>query len=186
MSYKKIIVAALTVLIIAFFVEATLKGLGQTHWMTLIDAPPSVDVPWVPGKQDQMVSVDLEVIRRTYFVLGIDLYFDSHNEESRARVQKLAGHIYTDRDGVIHDTGLSVPIHITIMQTDGSAKKSIFDSVIENQTMVGYSANAFSRKIMGLPLEPGKYQISATALADFPELSDAVAHFYVRSPGNLK
>jgi hypothetical protein len=184
--YKIKVLPISIAVVLAIILYGLSRMLSNPHLMTLILGAPSIDSVWAADKRGQEVSVKLDVPREIYFSIGVKMYVDASNPESRERVRKIAGNMYYDREGVIHDTGVSFPVQVVIKKLDHRNSEIILDKMYDRQILQGSNSVFYTREILAIPLSEGRYIISATSLEDTVALKGIDAHFYVSSPGNLK
>ena len=156
------------------------RSFEQSRLMTLLVGGPSLDIPWNAGKKDETVSAEIDVPRPAIYSLSLDLHFDRSNPDDRARVHKIAGDLYYDRDHVPHDTGLSIPVRISIVRLTGSADDTLLDEEATRQFLEGTTADFYIRDITGLRLERGRYRVAVKALSDTAALDGTETHFDMR------
>jgi len=153
------------------------RSFEQSRVMTLLVGGPSLDIPWDAGKKDSEVSAEIDVPRPAYYSLSLDLHFDRSNSDDRARVHKIAGDVYTDRDHVVHGTGLSIPVRVSIVRLARSTEDTLFDQEVTRQFLTGWTADFYDREITGLRLERGRYRVTVKALSDTAALDGTETHF---------
>lgn len=118
---------------------------------------------------------------RAYYGFYLDLHFAANDPQDRARIFALAGNGET-RSGHRVNNGLPIPVKLTVRHADKDAGPPLFDAIVPEQELEGYSATYFAKSITGLSLPPGLYSVRVDALQDIPDLGSVEVHFDVHPP----
>ncbi len=177
---KPIIAVALTALAIWLIVQ-----LDNSHLMTLIVGAPWIDVPFAAGQKGAVVEQNFHVPRDEYFAFTLDLYFKPGDPQDRAKIAKLAGYGGRDRNGNAIDTGIPIPVKLTVFRQTDDVKSIVLQEEADSEETEGWGA-AFYKRVSAGTLRKGDYTIRIESLAEVPELTDVPVRFGVRAPGNLK
>jgi hypothetical protein len=153
------------------------RSFEQSGWMTLLVGGPRLDIPWDASRKDQEASAEIEVPRPAYYSLSLDLHFNRDDPGDRARVHAIAGDVSYGRDGTVRDTGLSIPVRVSIVRLARSTEDPLFDHEVSGQFLTGWTADFYEREITGLRLERGRYRVTVKALSDTPALEGTETHF---------
>jgi hypothetical protein len=152
--------------------------------MTYIFGTPSFDSPFRADKKEEIISANLKISRKLLFQFYFDFYFLPNNQEDRTRIQKLAGDFGSLQDGKRINSGISIPINLTITRIIHDNESVIYSNNIYQEPMYGFTSRFFSKLIFSVPLEGGMYKIYVKTLQETPELSNVSVHFDIHVPGN--
>lgn len=177
MFNRRRIAAAVALLFAGVLLWIGWRTFEQSRMMTLLVGGPRLDIPWDAGKKDQEVSAEIDVPRPAYYSLSLDLHFNRNDPVDRARVHAIAGEASYGRDGTVHDTGLSIPVRVSIVRLARSTEDTLFDQEVSRQFLTGFTADFYDREITGLRLERGRYRVTVKALSDTPALEGIETHF---------
>jgi hypothetical protein len=144
-----------------------------------------IDVPFEAGRKGAVVEAALNVTTTTErrYTFYLDLLYRPKDWQDMGRVRTLAG-TGAYRDGRQIDTGLAIPVRLSVDRVDGGGPRSILDGVFTRHDLEGFSADRFFKVITRIRLEPGRYWVRIEALDNIPELDGTPVHLDIHIPGN--
>jgi hypothetical protein len=141
-----------------------------------------VDLPFPAGVKGSILDMQIRVVRTESYTFALELYFREKDAEDRDRVKKLAGTGQYDTsrpDPRQINTGLPIPVRLSVTPVDAEARWSGLDRVFVNHDLEGFTASFYEKIIVRAGLDPGTYRIRIEALQNLAELNDVPVHFEI-------
>jgi hypothetical protein len=142
-------------------------------------------VPFDAGRRGSSVITDYHASRDATFWFYLNLKFAEEDPTARERVSKLAGSGET-WNGKRIDNGVPIPVRLKITRSMSQSSEIIYDQVVPDEELEGFSRNYFSKIIAAVYLKRGDYSIIIEALQDVTQISGVPIDFDIHIPGNLK
>lgn len=140
--------------------------------------PAYVNLPFQAGVKGTVLETQFRVLTTASYTFYLKLYFRATDEQDRTRIENLAGDGSRDRNGRSVNTGLPIPVRLSVGRfSDGSGEWSVLSEVFTNHDLGDYNTTYYSKIIDGLRLDPGVYKMRIEALQDIAELNGVQVHF---------
>jgi len=143
-----------------------------------------VEVPFEAGTKGSVVEVQFRVPKAYAYSFFLDLQYKEGDRQDRDRVQQLAGTGGYDSNQRPINTGLAIPVRLIVERIGNDGSKPILDSVFTDHELNGYGSGRYSKRIIRVRLEAGRYRARIEALENIRQLEGVPVHFAVGIPGN--
>ena len=163
-------------LLLAFFIWPLSNVSAQP-----IQIPP-VAFAFDISRVNNSVAKDFSIVeRRSYH---FDIRFDYVDQQDLRRVLKLVGDGSRFPDGRYGTPGIPVAIHLKVTEViEGAPPRIIYDDTIATQGhyrhRFGPTIGHYDRTIANVVLNPGRYEVRATTVADLPEFRGTTTHLSI-------
>jgi len=156
--------------ILWIFTWFILLGTTQSMGETARNLPDTI-APFDISRSDSTIRVDIKVAEHRPYEFYLNVYYKGRVEQSR--VIELVGNGSRYPDGRYGRPGLTVPIHLKIVDSSGS---TIVDDVrnVEGVDIHGFNGDHdgyYSRYMYGVELRPGIYHVEINSVKEMPEFS---------------
>jgi len=138
-------------------------------WLTACANAPS-SWPFEVQKAGNKVEVEFKAGEHRGYLFDLRLMYKEGDQVDRERVRKLAGRYEQDNNGKLIEPGVPILLRFKIDVIDDSGIKPMLDQVTSELRMTSHGADSFDKRIIEVPLKPGRYRISVESLKDVPEL----------------
>lgn len=129
-----------------------------------------VVVPFSAQVKGTVLELDVRLREERGYLFLLQLGFTRGDESSRRRVARLAGTGARNADGGLVDTGLAIPLEMTIHRLQVPNATPVYRRQIANFALYSHSDTYYAKLVDRVPLAPGQYRIRIEALQDIPEL----------------
>jgi hypothetical protein len=183
LNYTKVALAALIALPLAAISFCTIRNIDHPIIYSAIFGSPHVTATFIKNEIGQSVETKFHVPYKSAFGFYLDLKFNT--PQQRAYIEQYVGDGGRRADGTLVNEGLPIPIHLTVRRLE-SDQNPIFDKQFTHEQLIGYTVNAFSKRITSLMLEQGDYDVRITLQQDVREFVNVPIEFGIGLPGNIK
>jgi len=87
------------------------------------------------------------------------------------------------KDGKYIDDGVKIPVNLIIDRVENAETTRLLNEDIQNEHLIGFGENSFSKRIKAITLAPGDYNIRISSLKNIPELDDVDVHLVIQDGG---
>jgi Domain of unknown function (DUF5625) len=144
-----------------------------------------VEVPFEAGTKGSVVEVQFRVPKKGYaYSFFLDLQYKEGDRQDRDRVQQLAVTGGYDSNQRPINTGLAIPVRLIVERIGNDGSKPILDSVFTDHELAGSGSGSYSKRIISVRLEAGRYRARIEALENIRQLEGVPVHFAVGIPGS--
>lgn len=147
-------------------------------WLTACANAPS-SWPFEVQKAGNKVEIEYRAVEHRGYLFDLRLMYKEGDREDRERVRKLAGRYEKDNSGKLIEPGVPILLRFKISVIDASGERLILDQEISELRKTSHGADSFNKRIIEVPLKPGRYRISVESLKDVPELFETPVIFSI-------
>jgi len=127
-------------------------------------------MPFAAQVKGAILELDVRVREKRRYSFALQLGFSSSDNSARQRIALLAGSGARRADGTPVDTGLPIPLELSIQLLRSQVETPVYKKRVSEFELKAYGASYYSKEIDRVWLEPGDYHIRVEALQDIAEL----------------
>lgn len=128
---------------------------------------PPIVLPFAVQKAGNKVETEMRIVEHREYIFSLRFSYKKSDQTDRARVKKLVGDDYQDKNG---NPGIPTPLKLKISAIEPTGERIIVDKEVLELRLRSWGGEFFDKHIDYIKLLPGNYRVSVESLQDAPEL----------------
>jgi hypothetical protein len=128
--------------------------------------------PFEVHKAGAMVTTEVQVKEAHHYWFELQFWHKGKDEVEKARIKKLVGSGSINREGNPIDSGIPIPLKITISIIDESGEHVVTEKEVFVGMQMSGGGGHWDRGIGAILIPAGHCRITVESMRDIPELTD--------------